>query len=136
MDLSVITLIITIAGMFIAFFTLRIAIKGVKLAESIFRSTTTIQTETLILNAYKDYMDMMFSDASEEQKTNGTKRFLVVIDLYCRYAIKGYLDNNLFEDNLHFCEECIKTFKDTIKEDKEGYNNIIDYAKKYNISLD
>ena len=50
--------------------------------------------------------------------------------------INGHLDKKLSDDNLHFFEECILAFRDIIKNDIQNYNNIADYVKKYNISLD
>lgn len=128
--------ILSVTAICISIITLCISANAICVARNIFKRTVTLQTEIFILGAYKDYMDMMYSNANEEQKKNGTTRLLMAIDLYCKYVVNGHLDKKLSDDNLHFYEVCIKAFKDTIKEDKEGYNNIIDYAKKYNISLD
>lgn len=131
--ISIITLFISAVGVYI---TYKSAVKSIEASEKSFRRTTTLQTEIFILSAYKDHMDMIYTDTTEEHKNNAKIRFISAIDLYCKYVVNGHLDKKLSDDNLHFYEECIKTFKDTIKKDKEVYNNIIDYAKKYNISLD
>lgn len=120
----------------VAFISVIVAIVAICIAVRIFKRTVTLQVETFILNAYKDYMDMMYSGANEAHKNNARTRFLMAIDLYCKYVINGHLDKKLSDDNLHFYEECIKAFKDEIKENIKDYNNIADYTQRYNISLD
>ncbi|MCX2717888.1 hypothetical protein OQH61_09095 [Helicobacter sp. MIT 21-1697] len=128
--------IVTLVSIFVAFTSVIVAIIAIYIAIKIFRRTATLQAETFILSAYKDYMDMMYSEANEEHKNNAKTRFLMAIDLYCKYVINGHLDEKLSDDNLHFYEECIKAFKDEIKENLKDYNNIADYTLKYNISLE
>lgn len=120
----------------VAFISVIVAIVAICIAVRIFKRTVTLQVETFILNAYKDYMDMMYSGANEAHKNNARTRFLMAIDLYCKYVINGHLDKKLSDDNLYFYEECIKAFKDEIKENIKDYNNIADYTQRYNISLD
>ena len=128
--------IITFVSVFVAFVSVIVAIVAIYIAVRIFKRTVTLQVETFILSAYKDYMDMMYSGANEAHKNNARTRFLMAIDLYCKYVINGHLDKKLSDDNLHFYEECIKAFKDEIKENIKDYNNIADYTQRYNISLD
>ncbi len=130
---SVVAVVIAIVSIFI---TRKSAVDSIRASEESFRRTTTLQTEIFILGAYKDYMDMSYSEVSKEQKINAKARFLSAIDLYCKYVINGHLDKKLSDDNLHFYEECIKAFKDEIKENIKDYNNIADYTQRYNISLD
>lgn len=125
-----------IVTLVVAFISVIVAIAAIYFAVRIFKRTVTLQVETFILSAYKDYMDMMYSEAKEEHKNNARTRFLMAIDLYCKYVINGHLDKKLSDDNLHFYEECIKAFKDEIKENIKDYNNIADYTQRYNISLD
>lgn len=125
---AIIAIVISVVGAIATIFSIRIAFLS-------FKRTTTLQTEIFILGAYKDYMDMMYSDVGEQQQQNAQTRFLMAIDLYCKYVINGHLDQKLSNDNLHFYEECIIVFKDTIQKDIENYNNIADYAKRYKISL-
>ncbi len=127
--------IITLVSIFVAFTSVIVAIVAIYIAVKIFKRTVTLQVETFILSAYKDYMDMLYSEVSKEQKINAKARFLAAIDLYCKYVINGHLDKKLSDDNLHFYEECIKAFKDEIKENIKDYNNIADYIQRYNISL-
>lgn len=78
----------------------------------------------------------MHNNTSDKYRQNAKIQFLVTLDLYCKYVVKGHLDKELSDDNRDFIKKCILTFKEEIKKDLKGYNNITDYAKKYNISLD
>ncbi len=129
--------IISLIAVFIAAVSAYAAIKNIRLSRVSFQRTTTLQTEIFILNAYKEYVGTMYDEnTSGEYRQEARTQFLMAIDLYCKYVINGHLDKKLSDDNLHFFEGCILAFKDIIKNDIENYNNIADYAKKYNISLD
>lgn len=125
---SIITLVISLA-------TLCVAILAIRSATKSFKRTITLQTEMFISGAYESYMKTMLSQA-EDQKRNAKTRFLMAIDLYCKYVVNKHLDKTLSDDNLRFYEGIILMFKDVIKENIQDYNNIADYAKKYNISLE
>lgn len=121
----------------VAVFALIVATTSIVVAHKIFKRSSTLQTEFFILNAYKEYVNVASNDTiSIETKTRATTQFLMAIDLYCKYVLNGHLDKKLSNDNLHFYEEVIKLFKDTIKANITDYNNIADYAEKYKISLD
>ncbi|WP_394951452.1 hypothetical protein [uncultured Helicobacter sp.] len=128
--------IISLIAVFIAAVSACVAIGSIRLSRVSFRKTTTLQVEISILNAYKEYMSIMHNNTSDKYRQNAKIQFLVTLDLYCKYVVKGHLDKELSDDNRDFIKKCILTFKEEIKKDLKGYNNITDYAKKYNISLD
>ncbi|HIV48934.1 hypothetical protein [uncultured Helicobacter sp.] len=128
--------IISLIAVFIAAVSACAAIGSIRLSRVSFRKTTTLQVEISILNAYKEYMSIMHNNTSDKYRQNAKIQFLVTLDLYCKYVVKGHLDKELSDDNRDFIKKCILTFKEEIKKDLKGYNNITDYAKKYNISLD
>lgn len=121
---------ITLIGVFVA-------VWSIYRSRLSFQRTTTLEAEIFILDAYKHYMSIMHNNnTSGEYQEVAKMQFLMAIDLYCKYVINGHLDKKLSDDNLHFFEECILAFRDIIKNDIQNYNNIADYVKKYNISLD
>ena len=129
--------LISLIAVFIAAISAYAAIKNIHLSRISFQRTTTLQTEIFILNAYKEYVGTMYDkNASDEYRQEARTQFLMAIDLYCKYVINGHLDKKLSDDNLHFFLFFILAFRDIIKNDIQNYNNIADYVKKYNISLD
>ncbi len=121
----------------VAVFALIVATTSIVVAHKIFKRSPTLQTEIFILNAYKEYVNIASNSTIHASvKTRAATQFLMAIDLYCKYVLNGHLDKKLSNDNLHFYEEVIKLFKDTIKANIADYNNIADYAEKYKISLD
>lgn len=85
--------------------------------------------EMYMLDTHNNLLDRL-NKGDDEAKI----QFLVAVDLYCKYVVNGHLDSKLANDNLNFYKSIILAFKDEIKEN-DGYNNISDYAEKYNIAL-
>lgn len=129
--------IVAVFALIVATISACIAIISIFVAHKIFKRSYTLQTEIFILNAYKEYINVASNDTiSIETKARATTQFLMAMDLYCKYVLNGHLDKKLSNDNLHFYEEVIKLFKDTIKANIIDYNNIAEYAEKYKILLD
>ncbi|RAX54778.1 hypothetical protein [Helicobacter sp. 10-6591] len=102
---------------------------AVRATISVFRKTTTLEAEIFFLNAYKNYMET-------DKKENAKNQFLTAIDLYCKYEVNGHLDEELSSNNTEFFKGAIQCFKDDIKKDLKGFDNINKYIKKYHIPLD
>lgn len=60
--ISVVAVLVVIASIFI---TRKSAVDSIQASEESFRPHPTLQTEIFILDAYKDYMDMIYSEAKE-----------------------------------------------------------------------
>ena len=71
-----------------------------------------------------------------DKRKNAKNQFLTAIDLYCKYEINGHLDEELSSNNTEFFKGAIQCFKDDIKKDLKGFDNIDKYIKKYHIPLD
>lgn len=121
--------ILSTSTFLVAIFALIYARKTLIYAKQTFKRNTTLQIEMFMLNTYNELLNKL-----NKGEYNATIQFLVAVDLYCKYVVNGHLDSKLADDNLHFYKSVILAFKDEIKKN-DGYNNIFDYAKKYNIAL-
>lgn len=113
----------------VAIFALIYARKTLIYARQTFKRNTTLQIEMYMLDTYNKLVDKL-----NEGDRNAIMQFLVAVDLYCKYVVNGHLDSKLADDNLHFYKSVILAFKNEIK-GNSGYNNILDYAEKYNIVI-
>lgn len=121
--------ILQLANIVLVFVALAIAICTLVYAKQTFKRNTTLQMEMYMLDTHNNLLDKL--NAGD---TNAKIQFLVAVDLYCKYVVNGHLDSKLADDNLNFYESIILAFKDEIG-GNDGYNNIYDYVKKYNIIL-
>lgn len=121
--------ILQLANIALVFVALVVAIGTLIYAKQTFKRNTTFQMEMYMLDTHNNLLDKL-----NEGDSNAKIQFLVAVDLYCKYVVNGHLDSKLADDNLNFYKSIILAFKDEIKENN-GYNNIFDYAKKYNIVL-
>lgn len=121
--------VLQLANIILVFVALVVAIGTLIYAKQTFKRNTTLQMEMYMLDTHNNLLDRL-NKGDDEAKI----QFLVAVDLYCKYVVNGHLDSKLANDNLNFYKSIILAFKDEIKEN-DGYNNIFDYAEKYNIAL-
>lgn len=121
--------ILQLANIALVFVALVVAIGTLIYAKRTFKRNTTLQMEMYMLDTHNNLLDRLNAGDS-----NAKIQFLVAVDLYCKYVVNGHLDSKLADDNLNFYKSIILAFRDEIK-GNNGYNNIFDYAKKYNIVL-
>ena len=121
---DILTILVTIITMAIA----------VGVIITVFKRTITLRVEIFFLNAYKSYMEVVQKET--DKRKNAKNQFLTAMDLYCKYEINGHLDEELSSNNTEFFKGVIQCFKDDIKKDLKGFDNIDKYIKKYHIPLD
>ena len=125
---------ITIGDIFTILVTIITAAIAVGVIITAFKRITTLRVEIFFLNAYKSYMEVVQKET--DKRKNAKNQFLTAIDLYCKYEINGHLDEELSSNNTEFFKGAIQCFKDDIKKDLKGFDNIDKYIKKYHIPLD
>ena len=125
---------ITIGDILTILVTIITAAIAVGVIITAFKRATTLRVEIFFLNAYKSYMEVVQKET--DKRKNAKNQFLTAIDLYCKYEINGHLDEELSSNNTEFFKGTIQCFKDDIKKDLKGFDNIDKYIKKYHIPLD
>ncbi|BEG56614.1 hypothetical protein NHP21005_03020 [Helicobacter sp. NHP21005] len=92
------------------------------------KKNAAIQVESLLLNAYKEYINANHNCFSEKHRKDTQAYFLITMNTCCKYIIDGFVEQKLCKDNL---KEFIEIFENTIRTETENdnYHSIKDYIK-------
>lgn len=108
--------------------------EGIIQAEKSFKKSMTAQVELYVLSTIKE--TLLESGGNKQVKKEKLNKFLMTLDYWCKLALNDCLDKELFEDNIDFIKDQIKEHKIDIARDPKGYNNLVEYARQNQITLE
>ena len=108
--------------------------EGIIQAEKSFKKSMTAQVELYVLSTIKE--TLLESGGNKQVKKEKLNKFLMTLDYWCKLALNDCLDKELFKDNIDFIKDQIKEHEIDIARDPTGYNNLVEYARQNQITLE